>query len=264
VLRSVDLILGGFVVKRLARLFAATVVLVALAPTPAGANHSWGTYHWARQSNPFTVILLDGVSSTWDPYLAQASTDWSKSTVLDTRVVASGINPKSCKLTTGKVQVCSAAYGNRGWLGIAEIYVNGDHITKGAVKLNDSYFAPGSTYDTPAWRALVTCQEIGHTFGLDHQDENFDNANLGTCMDYTSNPSTNQHPNKHDYDQLVTIYRHLDSTTTVASATVGSPGSHGSRSWGQALRSSGHGRPTMFVRELRGGRQVFTFVIWAR
>jgi len=252
-------------VKTLARLFAAAALMVVLVPNPASANHAWGTYHWARQSNPFTVVLLDGVSSSWDASLRQASTDWSKSTVLDTVVAASSANPKNCKATTGKVQVCSAAYGNRGWLGVAQIYITGDHITKGTVKLNDSYFAPGSSYDTAAWRNLVTCQEIGHTFGLDHQDENFDNANLGTCMDYTSDPSTNQHPNKHDYDELVTIYSHLDSTTTVAAATaVGGPGSHGARSWGQAMRASGHGRPTLFVRDLRSGQRVFTFVIWAR
>ena len=79
------------------------------------------------------------------------------------------------------------------------------------------------TYNTPAWRQMVTCQEIGHTFGLDHQDENFNNPNLGTCMDYTSNPSTNMHPNQHDYDQLVTIYSHLDSTTTVGMSTATRP-----------------------------------------
>lgn len=39
-------------------------------------------------------------------------------------------------------------------------------------------------------RCLVTCQEVGHTFGLDHRDENFDNGNLGTCMDYTNDPGT--------------------------------------------------------------------------
>ncbi len=49
------------------------------------------------------------------------------------------------------------------------------------------------------------CQEVGHTLGLDHQDEVFDNPNLETCMDYTNDPSTNQHPNAHDYDQLATI-----------------------------------------------------------
>jgi hypothetical protein len=53
----------------------------------------------------------------------------------------------------------------------------------------------------------VSCQEVGHTLGLDHQDENFNNANLGTCMDYKNNQSTNQHPNKHDYDQFVASIR---------------------------------------------------------
>jgi hypothetical protein len=211
------------------------------------------------------VVLLDGVSSAWDASLAGASSDWSKSTVLDTVVAASSANPKTCKPTAGKVQVCSAAYGNRGWLGVAQIWASGDHITQGTVKLNDSYFGTGSSYNTPAWRNLVTCQEIGHTFGLDHQDENFTNPNLGTCMDYTNDPSTNQHPNKHDYDELVTIYSHLDSTTTVATATaVTGPGSHGARGWGQAMRTTDHGRPTMYVRELSGGRRIFTFVIWAR
>jgi hypothetical protein len=62
------------------------------------------------------------------------------------------------------------------------------------------------------------CQEIAHDFGLDHQDENFNNPNLGTCMDYTSDPDgppSNEHPNQHDYDQLESSYSHVDKTTTV-------------------------------------------------
>ena len=87
--------------------------------------------------------------------------------------------------------------------------------------MNDTYFNTHK-YNTPAWRQMVMCQEVGHTFGLDHQDENFDNANLGTCMDYTNDPSTNQHPNQHDYDELALIYKHLDSTTTVGTASAAS------------------------------------------
>ena len=34
-------------------------------------------------------------------------------------------------------------------------------------------------------------------------------------MDYTNDPSTNQQPNAHDYQQLEAIYAHLDSTSTV-------------------------------------------------
>ena len=110
------------------------------------------------------------------------------------------------------------AYGNNGWLGIAQIWASGSHITQGVVKLNDTYFNT-PTYDTGSWRQFVMCQEIGHTFGLDHQDENFNNANLGSCMDYTNNPSSNQHPNTHDYDQLESIYSHVDGTTTVGMST---------------------------------------------
>jgi hypothetical protein len=39
-------------------------------------------------------------------------------------------------------------------------------------------------------------------------------------MDYIRSPASNQHPNQHDYDMLVTIYSHLDSTSTVASASA--------------------------------------------
>jgi hypothetical protein len=75
---------------------------------------------------------------------------------------------------------------------------HGEHT----LKVNDTYFNT-PTYDTTPWRNLVMCQEVGHTLGLDHQDTSFDNPNLGTCMDYASNPlgpPDNEHPNKHDYD----------------------------------------------------------------
>jgi len=58
---------------------------------------------------------------------------------------------------------------------------------------------------------LVMCQEVGHNFGLGHQDEDFYNPNLNTCMDYTSDPSTNTMPNAHDYEQLVLIYDHTET-----------------------------------------------------
>jgi len=238
------------------------ISMLAAFPFSAEASHAWGNYHWARTSNPFTLKLGDNVNGAWDSALTGASNDWSQSTVLDTTIVAGQSNPKNCRPTSGRVEVCNSKYGNNGWLGIAQIWASGSHITQGVVKLNDTYFNT-PTYNTSAWRNLVTCQEVGHTFGLGHQDENFNNANLGTCMDYTSDPSTNQHPNKHDYDELVTIYSHLDSTTTISSAPAGFANAdvHAIENWGEKVSDNGHS--ALFVRDFGNGFKVFTFVTWA-
>lgn len=255
-------------------IIAASLALAVAFPGAAAANHSWGNYHWARQSNPFTLKLGDNVNSAWDSYLGTTSFDWSQSSVLDTQIVAgAGANKRRCPWTSGRVEVCNYAYGNVGWLGIAQIYVSGSHITQAQVKVNDSYFNT-STYNTPAWRNMVMCQEVGHTLGLDHQDTIFSNTNLGTCMDYTDDPGgtvksqlSNEHPNQHDYEQLVTIYTHLDDTTTALQTAPGKNGGAGDSvdqgQWGQLVALTNGGRTAVYVLDAGGGLQVFTFVIWA-
>jgi hypothetical protein len=247
--------------KRLAAATAAAIATLAFNAPAAHANHSWGGYHWARTANPFTIKLGDNLGSTWKSYLSTASSDWSTSAVLDTTVVT-GQSNSSCKATTGRVEVCNSTYGSTGWLGVASISVNGSHITSGTVKLNDTYFNT-STYNTAAWRQLVTCQEVGHTFGLDHQDTNFNNANLNTCMDYTNSPASNTHPNAHDYDELATIYAHLDSSSTVGVTAGAVPQVGKSRaSWGQRVSAPASG-PDTYVRDFGDGSKVITFVTWA-
>jgi len=238
--------------------------MITLYVASPSANHSWNGYHWARTVNPLTLSLGDNVSSVWDSHLDTASDDWSQSTVLNTAVDGGQAKGRNCRPPSGRVEVCNAAYGNNGWLGIAQISVSGKHITSGSVRLNDTYFDT-PTYNTFAWRQLVVCQEVGHTFGLDHQDENFDNANLGTCMDYTSDPSTNQHPNKHDYDELQIIYAHLDSTTTAGAAARGALGSppDSPSEWGQLMKTTHGGKTQVFERDFGNGQKVVTFVIWA-
>ena len=174
--------------------------------------------------------------------------------------------------------MCSERYGFNGWLGVAQIWVSGDHITQGTVKVNDSYFNT-ATYNTPAWRNLVMCQEVGHTLGLHHNDEDFNTTN-GTCMDYSNNPEPNQHPNQHDYDQLQIIYDpnytaspgHLDSTTTVgASSSTQNRGGQAvpdeagdtPAEWGVPIRSRPDGRPILYRRDVGPGRAIFTWVFWA-
>ena len=252
----------------------------------AYATHSWGSYHWARAANPFLLKLGDNVSAVWDSHLLASSLDWSASLELDTAVVTGMTNPKTCKAVNGRVEVCNSKYGNNGWLGIASIWVSGDHITKAAVKLNDTYFNTAK-YNTPAWRQFVVCQEVGHAFGLDHQDEVFDNTNLGTCMDYTSDPDgsilgqlDNQHPNAHDYEELGAIYAHLDAFTTIFSSIAGNKSSNplaeeqtadsedeadtdNPSEWGQLKRNDQKGRGSLYEKDLGKGKKLFTFVVWA-
>lgn len=241
-----------------------SLLLVGALAGVANADHPWGNYHWARTANPLSLKLGDNMSSSWDSYLAVASSDWSASSVLDTSVVASGKNPRTCRPTAGRVEVCNYRYGNNGWLGIAQIWISGSHITQGVTKMNDTYFNT-STYNTPAWKQFVVCQEVGHTFGLDHQDENFNNANLGSCMDYTSNPGTNQHPNAHDYAQLETIYAHLDSTNTAFSTTVNGKAPvdlDNPTEWGKAVKQDAQGKDSVFEKDLGQGKKLLTHVLW--
>ncbi len=257
---------------------AALLALVAFSPA-AQANHSWNGYHWARTSNPFTLKLGDNVSSTWDSYLKTTSADWTASTVLNTKVVHGKKDPATCRPTRGRVEVCNYTYGANGWLGLAQIWLSGKHITAGTTKVNDTYFSTAN-YNTPAWRNLVMCQEVGHTFGLDHQDEIKDNPNLGSCMDYTNDPDggpggavaddpSNEHPNQHDYDELAIIYAHLDSTTTVGSTSAASMlppaanrGSFNSRAeWGRLVGESPNGKLEVWVRSFGGEARMITWVI---
>ncbi|HSH23756.1 MAG: hypothetical protein M3Q48_11250 [Actinomycetota bacterium] len=246
---------------------AATALAVAALAGPAGASHSWGNYHWARTSNPFELKLGDNVHSEWDSYLGTASTHWSTSEVLDTAIVAGGVgNLKRCPPTAGRVEVCTTAYGRNGWLGLASVWASSDgHITQATVKLNDTYFT--KAYNTASWRASVMCQEIGHTLGLGHDDEDFATHN-GTCMDYSNTPEGNERPGAHDYEQLEAIYgAHDDGTTTLASspgAAAGAGGGNSQAEWGRAIRYDAGGRPSLFERDLGNGQKVFTFVTWAR
>ena len=257
---------------RSALFFISFFILAIIFNTSVRASHVWGDFHWARTSNPFTLKLGDNVSGAWDSYLQTTSNDWSASSVLDTIIVTGNTTSRRCRATNGRVEICNYRYGNNGWLGIAQIWASGTHITQGIVKMNDTYFDK-TTYNTPAWRNLVMCQEVGHTLGLNHQDENFSNVNLGTCMDYTSSPESNQHPNTHDYEELELIYAHLDGFTTIQSGTqklpLGSSVAQAAQEhdfenrseWGKEIKNNG--KVALFERNIGLGQKVFTFVIWA-
>ncbi len=254
----------------------AVAIFSVVASGSMFANHSWGGYHWARTSNPVALEIGDNVDANWDSYLSTAVSDWNQSTVLALDEVNGGAsNPKTCKPTAGRIEVCNAAYGFNQWLGIARIWVSGGHIYQAITKVNDSYFNTAN-YNTPAWRQMVICQEVGHDFGLDHQDETNNNANLGSCMDYTNDPDggaggvsnndpSNEHPNQHDYAQLETIYRHLDGSNTAAVQLPKSARAAqvAREQFGLLIRSTNGGRTELYELDLGNGHRIFTHVIWA-
>lgn len=286
-LRLLVVVIGG----------GALAALLALAAfsSIASATHSWSNYHWGRTSSTFALRLDDNLTTqAWKNDLATASgsanasgepstfdtngiNDWTDSSVLDT-VIYPSTNTKRCSATSGRVEVCNAKYGSNGWLGLATVWASGGHIVQGTAKMNDTYFNT-SRYNKPGWRHLVMCQEVGHTFGLAHQDENNSNTNLGTCMDYSGDPdgtradpdqSTNEFPNVHDYDQLGLIYEHLtDTKTTVGSTDAASALPAAARAIdtadpaqrGQLVHRSPDGGVAIYVRDFGGGHQVITRVI---
>lgn len=255
------------------------------------ANHSWGKYHWdisTEQSIVNPLKIGDNLTLNWSANLATASEDWNLS-VLKNQVVAGGSNA-NCDPTSGRIEVCNGEYGDNGWLGIASIWATrgkDNHITQGVVKLNDTYFNIPK-YNTESWRNFVMCQEIGHQFGLNHQDENFSNDNLGTCMDYTSDPTgtfgtngtlNNEHPNKHDYDEMVSIYAHLNESGSGSGDGNGSGKGNGKgkpvdvganidlnnpSSWGKAIKQDANGKDSLFKRDIGNGTTLITHVIWAQ
>lgn len=261
-------------------LFGGAIILSA----PLLASHSWDGAHWARTGTLY-IRLGDSVGPAWDTYLRAAAKDWSAPAILDLVVTSSSVAPSTCKPVYGRATACSYGYGKTGWLGLGTIWTSGNHIVQATAKVNNTYFAL-ARYNTPSWRRYVMCQELGHVLGLAHQDENSANLNLGSCMDYTSDPTGtlgtngtlgNLKPNTHDYKQINLAHGHLDSTqlstTKLSTSTTAAPAGERERlnrglgltrsSWGRAVARDARGRGRVFVRDLGGGVEALTFVIWS-
>jgi hypothetical protein len=264
-------------------------------PWSAEANHAWGPYHWPRypnSTNDVPLTILRSVSGTWTSYVNSAikdspNFDWNDSSRLNLTISSSATDSKTrkrCPTSTGRIRVCDESFGFNGWLGIASIWIDSNnHITQATTKLNNSYFNT-SSYNTPGWRQFVACQEIGHDFGLDHQDENFGNYNLGTCMDYTNSPDggtvggfnygpNNLYPNAHDLDELATIYSHshIQQVSGEASAPSGKKQADDEeedtptdpKDFGKAVgKQDKLGRHTHFEQDLGNGKKRLTHVFW--
>jgi hypothetical protein len=192
------------------------VVAVALAAlltvaSVASADHSWSVYHWSSDNLSPTVV--DKTSSNlWDSPSAdvgEAVTEWA---FLEDGTPRSPIQPT---LTTAKKGDISVREGfSQSWLGIATIFLDGGHITKGEVKLNTRYLEYYEANGYPGIADHVLCQELGHILGLGHNRTEPD-----TCMnDQAFGGFDLTSPNDHDTYQLSLIYDgHSDTGGTPCS-----------------------------------------------
>lgn len=277
------MIAGG---KRRIVTSAALGLLAVVVGSSAMAHHRWSTYHWARTSDKIRPPVGNNVSLVWKPYLDLAidgkptgEPGWNDvvgnfPAYIESTIVAGGTSPKNCKPVIDRIEVCSSAYGRTGWLGVAQIWLSNGHITQAITKLNDTYFKAGSQYDTPAWRSLVMCQELGHDYGLGHNDETFQNYNNGTCMDYTNAPQGgvvsgfdygphNMYPNAHDFEELHAIYQHTNDGGTQTATKSEAAGGDTPSEWGRAIDFRTDGRPHVFEKITPTGARMITHVFWA-
>jgi hypothetical protein len=201
-------------------ILAAVIALAGTMASPAAAlTQSWNGWKWAR-TGPLEISLGGNLSPAWMPYLAPAAAAWSLANNIDFNVTAGKSIAPACSAVYATVQVCNGNYGATGWIGYANVWLSGGFIVQGTVKLNDYYFGV-ARYNTTAWRNMTICQEIGHTLGLAHTNTVKTNANTGSCMDYSNDPSgtlgtngtlANVAPNSVDYAALDGIYANLDTT----------------------------------------------------
>jgi hypothetical protein len=247
----------------------ALAVLVIVTAVPVFAGHAWSTYHWRRTTAQVAPPVVMNLTGSWPNYAARVMTDWNASGVIESPWSFGSISQRRrCTSATGQIEVCNDSYGQNGWLGIAGISLSGGHIVKGYTKLNDTYYATAK-YNTPAWRRMVFCQEVGHDYGLGHVNETFTDQNTGSCMDYTNDPSglagtngnlSNEYPNSHDYSMLASIYQHLDSAAVklpfdamTADATRPIKVEEflaKADQWGEPIAFDPEGRPTVFFRQV--------------
>ncbi len=157
------------------------------------AAHTWGCYKWAWPTGQGTLNLpykTVSLLTNRDYTLAYNRSRDAWNTAPPIYLYA---------VTTGeKLTWYARNYGFNGWLGLATIYINGCTITKGNSKLNNSYLKFASYNQTAIDH--VGCQEVGHTFGLDHN-----RSETTTCMNDTI-LTAGANINQHDKDLLKIMY----------------------------------------------------------
>jgi len=175
---------------------AATLLIAGLAGNAAEAKR-WGCWIQADRN----VKIRNTTSGA-----SQAVSDWNNLTILNLSSVSSG----------EETYVFAANSGNTGWGGLASITnYSGCTILRATAQLNTYY-----SWTTNAARG-VHCQEIGHTFGLDH-------SNDGGCMGggYWYDIGTHYQLVSGNINEIGSMYANRMADRPIVGPQVGDPRFH--------------------------------------
>lgn len=251
-------------IRRFGHPFVLTLLAIALVVGPATvsiAGTAATSYHWARNRSTFTLEVGDNVNGNWDKLLRRTIADWNKNDTVTLDKVGGRTRPQECRSNSGRVEVCNWPYGTQtGWLGLTRLFLDrSGHIEAATVQMNDSFLnAPNSRYNSDAARRHTICHELGHAMGLEGHEDN------RSCMNNSQHAVFNYvKPIRRDFRELNRIYKHRDRETTVSSASVTSENFVAPTSM-PAEPSGPDATETVTVQTLDDGREVITFITWAK
>jgi len=167
-------------------------------------------YGWKIKSGEgLELSIANALTADWHGFFDKAVEDWNKSLDMTLQSSVVTVDP-DCIPESGIMKVCNNDYGDVGWKGINEILTQGNTIVASVAKMNEYYVGqfvqPSGNTNIEDERQYTMCHEIGHGFGLPHQDEDFTNKDLNSCMDYSMRPEANLIPNEQDFISLNTLY----------------------------------------------------------
>ena len=231
-------------------------MIQAAFPAPGEANHRL-PFHWAREENPFTVEFgVNGLGAEWSAALRHAGDVWDRSRVLDTTIGPGKTNPRTCRMTPGRVEVCAADYGANGWVGATQFHRRGEHITAAWIKFNEYYFSPRFPENNNAKaRRNTACHELGHALGLGHGAYG---PFKESCL-YIDTSRRIDHPSAHDFAELEQIYRHTDNFSTLDGAR---PAGVAASIPHRPVTTGGPSQCHIFVDRLDDASELVTIVDW--
>ncbi len=174
------------------RLLASALLLGMTFGTALQASHYWycgsSAYHYPWLNIYYKNNATNSAPKAYKNILQSELGGWDSATCLN------------FTSTTPDLTMNAAFYGSTGWLGLATLdSLSGCHVIKASSLLNRSYLDSSSYSSTNV--SHVACQEIGHTFGLNHNQ-----SSTTTCMNDTI--LTAPYPNQHDIDAIRSLYAH--------------------------------------------------------